>query len=34
MAGNEQETDVQIDSQILWMRKAGKQLSVGIDDGV
>lgn len=30
MAGNEQETDVQIDSQILWIRKAGKQLPIGI----
>ncbi len=30
MAGGEQETDVQIDSQILWIRKAGKQLPIGI----
>lgn len=30
MAGNEQLTNVQIDSQILWMRPAGRQLAVGV----
>jgi hypothetical protein len=30
MAGNEQEEDVQIDAQILWIRKAGRQLPIGI----
>lgn len=30
MAGDEQETDVRIDSQILWLRRAGRQLSRGI----
>ena len=30
MVGNEQKSDVQIDSQILWMRPAGKQLARGI----
>ncbi len=29
MIGDEQESDVQIDSQILWLRKAGRQLPVG-----
>ena len=30
MAGDEQKTEVQIDSQILWIRKAGRQLPIGI----
>lgn len=30
MAGDEQEEDVQIDAQILWIRKAGKNLPIGI----
>jgi hypothetical protein len=30
MAGDEQEEDVQIDAQILWIRKAGKQLPAGV----
>jgi hypothetical protein len=30
MNGVEQENDVQIDSQILWMRPAGKQLARGV----
>lgn len=29
MVGVEQESDVQIDSQILWMRRAGRQLNTG-----
>lgn len=28
MVGNEQEQDVQIDAQVLWMRKAGRELTV------
>lgn len=30
LIGNEQESDVQIDSQILYIRKAGRQLPVGV----
>ncbi len=30
LVGVEQESDVQIDSQILWMRRAGKQLPSGV----
>lgn len=30
LVGPEQESDVQIDSQILWMRKAGRQLPIGV----
>lgn len=30
MNGPEQEEDVQIDSQILWLRKAGRQLPIGV----
>lgn len=30
LVGNEQESDVQIDSQILWLRRAGKQLPIGV----
>lgn len=28
--GVEQENDVQIDAQVLWMRKAGRQLAIGV----
>jgi hypothetical protein len=30
MIGVEQESNVQIDAQILWMRPAGNQLPIGI----
>lgn len=30
MVGNEQESEVQIDAQILWMRRAGTQLPIGV----
>lgn len=30
MVGVEQESDVQIDTQILWIRKAGRQLPIGV----
>jgi hypothetical protein len=30
MIGVEQQSDVQIDAQILWIRKAGKQLPIGV----
>jgi hypothetical protein len=30
MAGIEQEEDVEIDAQILWIRKAGRQLALGV----
>ena len=30
MVGNEQQSDVRIDSQILWLRRAGRQLARGV----
>jgi len=30
MVGEEQQSDVQIDAQILWIRKSGRQLSIGV----
>jgi hypothetical protein len=30
LVGNEQESDVQIDAQVIWMRKAGTQLPIGV----